>query len=151
MSVWGLKHQMRRMGLCPKCAERKSWTPEEEERLAELLGKCCLEKAAYQMHRTVASLASKAKRLGLTLRGKDGWFTAREVAEILGVPNAWVRRRIESGALKASYHYGIKPGSPFSWHIQKEDLRAFIRHYPEELGGRVVDFIQVVDILVGLE
>ena len=36
------------------------------------------------------------------------------------------------------------------WHIAEKDLRAYIRRYPEELNGRNVDLIAIVEILAGI-
>ena len=93
-----------------------------------------------------------SKRLGVSRRIRNGWFTKAEVCKILGMDHKWVQRRIDSGALVASYHYEHRPthkgGS--AWHIEEKTIRDFLRRYPEELNARNVDMIMVVDILAGV-
>jgi len=104
------------------------------------------------MHRSLNSVVVRMKRLHLSRRVRDGWYTKREVCEILGMDHKWVQRRIDSGALKAEPH---DPESPLPkknggscWHITEKDLAKFIVHHPQELNGRNVDLIIVVDLLV---
>ena len=71
---------------------------------------------------------------------------------MLGASQPWVRRRIENGSLRATQHYeGRRPqarGKPV--HIEERDLRQFIRSHPQDLNGRNVDMVQIVQILSGL-
>ncbi len=105
------------------------------------------------MHRSFNSVIVRMKRKGHLRRVRDGWYTKKEVCEILGCEHKWLQRRIESGALIASWHSEVKPQKSGGalWEIRDKDLRAFIRKYPEELNGRNVDMIQIVELLCGLD
>ena len=139
------------MGIA-KRDDRRPWTEKEKEHLAELLHKYSPRDVAKIMHRSLNSVTVKARRMHISRRIRDGWFTKLEVCEILGMDHKWVQRRIDSGAIKASYHSDIKPSQKgmAMWHINAEDLTEFIRRYPEELNARNVDFIMVVELLAGV-
>lgn len=143
--------QISMMGIA-KRDDRRPWTPQEKERLAGLIHQYSPRKVARMMHRSLNSVVVQSKRQNTSLRVRDGWFTKREVCEILGMDHKWVQRRIDSGALKASYHYERRP-SKFggsAWHIEEKDLKDYIRRHPEDLNGRNVDLIIIVDILAGI-
>ena len=139
------------MGIA-KRDDRRPWSPAEEKRLATLMGQYCPSRVAKLMHRSINSVVVKSKRLGISRRARDGWFTKREVCVIFAVDHKWLQRRIDAGALKASWHYGRRPTKHgmASWHIQEADLKDFIRRYPGELQSRNLDIIMIVDILAGV-
>ena len=132
--------------------DRRRWTPQEKVRLAELVPTYSPRKVAKIMKRSINSVVVMSKRIGVSRRARNGWFTKREVCEILGMDHKWVQRRIDSGALKASYHYDHRPSQlgGSAWHIDEAHLKEFIRRYPEELTARNLDFIMVVEILAGV-
>jgi len=152
VSEFAIAGQIVLMGIC-KRTDRRLWTAKEEERLEKLIPLYPTTRIAKMMHRSINAIAVKAKRLDFSLRDRDGWFTAKEVCEILGVDRKWLRWRIESGILKATHHYGhlTVKGNGAMYHIEREDLKAFIRRYPTELNGRNVDMMQIVDILAGVD
>lgn len=147
-----VKGQVQKMGISFH-PDRKPWMPEEEERLTELITQYPPYLVAKKMKRGINSIIVKIKRMGLSRRVRDGWYTKQEVCEILGVDHHWVQARIDIGALRASWHNDVKPqqSGGACWHILEGDLRIFIRKYPHELHGRNVDIIQIVEILAGLE
>ena len=132
--------------------DRRPWTDAEKRRLWRLMETLSTRKVAPLMNRSINSINIMSKRLGISRRNHDGWYTKREICEILGVDHHWVQRRIDSGALKATSHYGPLPQKLgcSAWHITEAALKEFIRRYPEELNSRNVDMILVVDILVGV-
>jgi hypothetical protein len=145
-----VKGQVSNMGLAIDKSRR--WTPEEEEKLRNLINQYSTQYIACRLHRSVNSVEVKAKRLGLKRRYRDGFYTKREVCEILGVDHHWLQARIDNGTLKARWHTDHKPqqrGMAY-WHINEADLRNFIQKYPGELYGRNVDIVQIVDILNGV-
>ena len=147
-----VKGQVQRIGIA-KRSDRHPWTPEEEERLAELIPKYAPVTVARMMHRSLNSVVVKVKRLKISRRVRDGWFTKRDICQILAVDHRWVQSRIDMGILPASYHYpNSKPQKNGSacWHIKEKDFREFIRRYPQDLLGRNVDLITIVDILAGV-
>lgn len=143
--------QIAMMGIA-KRDDRRRWTPEEKEQLADIIHKYSPRKVAKIMHRSVNSVTVQSKRMHASRRVRDGWFTKREVCEILGMDHKWVQRRIDSGAIRASYHSETKPSQlgGASWHINAEDLTEYIRRYPEELTSRNVDLCIIVELLAGI-
>ena len=143
--------QIGKMGIA-KRTDRRPWTPEEDELLQELVTRKSMTAIAKKMGRTINSVTVRAKRIQAPRTTRDGWYTMREVCQILGVGHKWLRTRIESGAFPAIPHHGRHPqkAGGGAWHIEEKDLRQFIRRYPHELNGRNVDLLQVVDILAGV-
>ena len=131
---------------------RHAWTPKQDEQLRELSPCYAASQIARKMHRSINSVVVRSKRLGISRRTHDGWYTEKEVCEILAVDHHWVQKRIDSGALKATYHNGVRPSHTglAMWHIEQTDLRDFIRRHPDELTGRNVDMITLVEILAGI-
>ncbi len=148
----GVRGQVSAMGIAKRSDYARSWTPKEDERLIELMGTFCPRRVARIMHRSINSVVVRSKRLGCSRRVRNGWYCKREVCEIFGMGHKWVQRRIDSGVLKATYHYEHRPSQlgGSSWHIEEKDLRDFIRRYPQELNGRNVDLIAIVDIIAGV-
>lgn len=151
-SEFAVRGLVSRMGLCGH-RNRRAWSDAEDERLRALMERYATLTVARRMRRSVCSVVTRAKRLGISRRSRFGWYTKTEVCLVLGVDHHWLQRRIDSGALPATWHNGRRPewGSNASWHIAQEDLRCYIRQYPEELNGRNLDVVQVVEILAGLE
>ena len=151
VSEYSVAGQVFRMGL-GKRTDRRPWTPDEDERLRELIPKKPVTSIAKILHRSVNSVTVRTKRIQASRRVRDGWYTKREVCEGLGMDHGWVQRRIDAGNLEATWHHGHRPqqdGSG-SWHIEERALKRFIRRYPHELNGRNVDLILVVEVLAGV-
>ena len=135
--------------------KRKPWTPEDDALVRQWMdaGKT-YDQIGKRLGRTMQAVRIHANRyLRLTSRERVGWHTKREACEILGVDHKWLQRRIDSGALKAAYHRdGKQPqkNGLAEWHITDAALREFIRRYPEELNGRNVDLVMVVELLAGV-
>ncbi len=139
------------MGIA-KSDDRRLWTLKEKERLAELIPQYCPRRVALKMHRSINSVVVMSKRLNISRRYRVGWFTKREVCEILAHDHKWVQIRIDCGALKAYSHYGGIPSKigNSAWHIEEKDLVEFIRRHPEELVGCNIDIIMIVELLAGI-
>ena len=138
------------MGIA-KRTDRRRWTAEEDRQLQELAPTHGLPAIAAEMNRSINSVNVRAKRLGIRRSGRNGWFTLRETCHILGQDHHWVQKRIDSGELPARRHHGADPqAAGHMWHIASEDLAQFIRTHPEDLEGRNVDLIAIVDALTGL-
>lgn len=151
VTEFAVKGQVSMMGL-GNHDNRHPWTPKEDAKLERLLRRWGPRTVAVKMHRSLNSVVIRSKRLNICRRHHDGWFTKKDVCEILGVDHKWAQARIDSGALKAYSHYGSKPSKygMSAWHIEEADLKEFIRRYPQELTARNLDMIMVVDILVGV-
>ena len=143
--------QVSSMGIA-KSDDRRYWTPKEDVMLQELIPCFCPRVVARKMHRSINSVVVRSKRLNISLRCRSGWFTKSEVMEILGHDHKWIQRRIDSGALKATYHFDHRPSQlgGSAWHIAEADLKYFIKTYPEELVGCNIDIITIVDIISGV-
>ena len=143
-------YQASKMGI-RKRTDRRPWTSKEDETLRGLMSRNTPSRVAKLMNRSIDSVTVRAKRLGLKRNDRDGWYLLTEVSEILGRDHKWLLKRIENGSLKANRHHGQeKPQAGQRWHVEQKDLKDFIRKYPEELTGRNVDLIQIVEILAGI-
>lgn len=149
VTYFGVKGQVQKLGI----AMQKSppWTDQEIDNLSKCVHKLSINQIAKRLHRTSNAVKIKATRLKLGLRTRDGWFTKKEVCEILGVDHKKVQAWIDNGALVASWHTGLKPqkSGMAMWHITTESLRKFIIRYSGELLGRNVDIQQIVWIVAG--
>lgn len=144
--------QIAKMGIA-RSDDRHPWSPKEKERLAELIPLYCTRRIARMMHRSLNSVEVMARRIKASRLHRTGWFTKREVCEILGHDHKWVQRRIDSGALPATYHYeDHRPTQKgmSAWHIEEADLVRYIRRYPQELVGVNLDIILIVELLAGI-
>ena len=151
VTEYGVAGQISKMGIA-KSDDRHPWTPREKEELAELIPQYSVRRIAKMMHRSINSITVMARRIQASRRYRTGWFTKREVCEILAHDHKWVQRRIDSGALKATYHYEERPTQKGmrAWHIEEYDLVQFIRKYPQELVGCNIDIIMIVELLTGI-
>ena len=147
ITFYAVKGQVSRLGLAIDKSRR--WTSKEVELLTELITQYAPPYIARKLKRSVNSVVVKSKRLHCSRRVRDGWFTKREVCEILGVDHLKVQKWIDSGELKAGFHGELKPqkNGMACWHITTEALRDFILHHSVELTGRNVDLFQIVAIL----
>lgn len=151
VSFQAIRSRITRLGLA-RSSRRVPWAPEDDERLQEILPKHPIGQVARMMGRGINPVMVRAHRLGLSRRYHDGWYTKMEVARLCGVDHHMVQSWIDAKALLASYHNGQRPqrDGQAAWHIARKDLRAFIRHHPEELNGRQVDMIGLVEVLAGI-
>ena len=151
ITEFSIAGQIAIMGIA-KSDDRRQWTPKEDQKLKNLMHIDNPRVVARKMKRSINSVVVRSKRLHISRRVRDGWYTKKEVMEILGHDHHWIQRRIDSGALKARWHYDTKPGmfGGSAWHIDEKDLKEFICRYPEELAGCNIDIIQLVDIIAGV-
>ena len=102
-------YQITRMGLRRR-SDRRPWTPEENSRLLDLIEEKSTGQIAKSMKRTVNAVMVQAQRLNASRGNRTGWYTMREVCEILGMDHHWVGRRIENGSLQATRQNGRSTG-----------------------------------------
>jgi hypothetical protein len=147
-----VRGQVARMGISFKPAN-KIWTLKEEEHLGELITKYPIYEIARRMKRSKNSIRVKATRMGYSTLARDGWYTKREVCEILGVDHRRVQSWIDTGALKARPHGELHPqkNGMAMWHIAIEDLADFIKTHAVELTGRNVDLFAIIEIVSGIK
>lgn len=144
-----VKGQVQKMGLAIDKSPR--WSEREVEALTEMITQYSPITIAKRLNRSVNSVVIKSKRLRLSRRVRDGWFTKKEVCEILGVDHKKIQRYIDSGELKASWHSERKPqkNGMTMWSIKTEDLKVFIRKNIGDFQGRNADLVMIVWILNG--
>jgi hypothetical protein len=127
------------------------WDPKDDDIVRELVGKVSPNGIARRLRprRTARAVVVRIKRLGLSRRNRDGWYTKTETAQIFGVGHHRIQCFIDAGFLRASYHFDRKPSKlgMSMWHIEEDAIASFLKRHPEELNGRNVDLIQVVQIL----
>ena len=141
-----VKGQIYKLGLGLRI-DHKSWSPEEKERLAELITQYHIAKVAQILKRSINSVAVKVQIMKLSRRIRDGYFTQKEVAQLLGVDSHWVHDRITRGELKAEPIMGYIPSNGGSrWKVEEKDIRKFITEHASSITGRNVDISLLVYI-----
>lgn len=146
-----VRSKIRRMGLQQSRAKRL-WGEGEDNMLISMVEHRCISTIAVKLKRSEGAVATRIKILGLSRRSRDRWYTIGDLCDVFGVSDNWVKFRIGQGAIRATRHYARSGdnGSGRAWHIDRKDLVRFIRIYPQELIGRRVDMIQIVDLLAGV-
>ena len=144
-----VKAQAHAMGLAKRTdygqSRRREWSDEENGQLRDLLRRFSVATAAKQLGRSETSVRERAKRLGISLRGHEGWYTKREVCETVGQDHPWVQRRIDNGELVAGWQHGRRPqkNGAAAWRIEERDLGRYIVRHADEI-GRNCDLVEVV-------
>jgi len=147
-----LRSKLCRLGLVNSS---RLWLPKQVAFLRENFDKLPTYKIAKVLGKTEGSVRHKAHRLNVSKFDRDGWFTLTEVCKIIGVTRNWLVKRLNNG-----FKFDIKPFDdkrelPWTgiipYYISEESLRNFIRRYPDELQGRNVDMVMLVEILAGVK
>lgn len=147
ISQFAVQGRVTKLGLGQRVNRR--WTECEMNHLREWTGKHSPALIAQKLKRGVVSVTVKMKKMGLLRRPKTGWYTKKDVAEMLGVDHKKVQRWMDDGYLKAvPYQVMPQKNGGGQWYIAEADVRAFLLRYPQELIGRNLDLCQVFDILV---
>jgi hypothetical protein len=150
VTIGMVKHRCGMLGVCKRTGRPgRAWTVQEEKKLRSLIGRYALSTISNIMNRSVNSIKIYSQRMKLKRRKHIAWYTKKDACEILGVGHRRVQAYIDSGALKAGYHNGVRPHQDgmAMWHIEEGDLRDFIIKHCHEFNGRNVDLIQVVHLL----
>ena len=149
ITLYAVKGQIQKMGI--SFFRHARWTPAEIDKLCELITKYPIYRVAEIMKRSKNSIRVKATRMGYSARIKDGWFSKKDVCEILGVDHKKDQRWIDLGLLEASWHTHREPqkNGMAMWRITTSDLRRFIMKYHQELTARNVDLGTIVYLLTG--
>ena len=96
VTVNAVKGKVQRLGIASTSGRRR-WTPEEDARLWELVPRYAMTTIAKKLGRGLNSVVVRSKRLGVTRRCRDGWYTMREVEAILAMDHRWIKARVDSG------------------------------------------------------
>jgi len=147
VTFYAVKGQAAKMGIMQD--KSPDWSDKEVEILTEMITRYAPLKIARRLHRSVNSVVVKSKRLRLSRRVRDGWFTKKEVCEMLGVDHKKIQGYIDRGELKASWHNLTKPqkNGMAMWHIEVDDLKIFIKKNAGDFQGRNVDLLMIVWLL----
>lgn len=148
VTTFGIVGQAQKLGICRQ--RSPDWTQEEYELLEKLAHSYSTYYIARKLHRSQNAVKVKIARLKIKLRVHYGWYTKKEVCEILGEDHHKIQQWIDSGELKASWHGVLKPkaAGQAMWHIDRQDLRSFIVRHAAELLGRNVDLQQIIGLFV---
>jgi len=146
-SRYGVKGQVAFLGLA--LSKQPNWSEKELHYIKIHYKKESVRVMAHALHRSMNSVKVKTSRLHFSLRSRDGWYTKKEVCEILGVDHHAAQRWIDSGDLKATYHTGRKPSQKgmAMWHIEAADLKTFIIGHCQEFQGRNIDLFCILKVL----
>jgi hypothetical protein len=107
------------------------WTPEKEEKLAELAGKHTLKQLGKILGHTRDSVAHKMQAMKMSNYCRDGWYTVKDLMYIFGVCDETVNRWIKRDMLKAKSFGDTKVKK-----IDQKELKKFVLKYPVELTSR---------------
>lgn len=154
VSVYQLKFRAAQLGLLTAMDRgRHFWSVAEDDYLRGEVGRQSPKRMARHLGLSLNAVVVRLKRLGLSRRDRDGWYTAADACAVLGKDHKWLQARIASGALRATYHHGERPakGGMRQWHIEAKALREFILQHCEELNGSNVEMVSLVDVLVGIK
>ena len=111
---------------------RRRWAPEELAILEEKLGIVSVRQIAKNLKRTVLSVESKAERLQLSLRLREG-YNMTDLGKVFGESQHKIRRWIERGLFRKSHRHGLEV------RINERDVVRFIRMHAAEYDLRRVD------------
>lgn len=125
----------------------RPWSADEVSYLEGNFHRVSIKTLARKLGRSPTALKLKAKRLGL--RKYDEGYTARSLAEALGVDPHWVLARIRSGKLRASHRQTertIQQGGD-SWMITDDAVLDLLREHPYDIDLRKVDSLWFIDLI----
>lgn len=140
---WKVRQWARQLGLARQ--KEPPWTAQEIAYLEQSLHHVRLADMAKHLGRTTIAVQLKAKRLGLRKTGEG--YTMQSLCLGLGVDHHAVKRWIEAGWLKASRRQSERAND--IWFVSDEAIRAFVRAHPAEIDPRRVDWLWLVDVLLG--
>ena len=121
---------------------RRGWTEEEEEYLRERLGVVNVSKIAREMHRTVLSVESKAEKLKLSFRVREG-YCVEDLCTVFGAHYSTVRSWMRRGL------FGTVREEGHSLRVAERDVHRFIRRHAREYDLRRVDQDWIKGMLFG--
>ena len=143
---WILRHAQK-LGLGYPM-RRKSWTQDEVLFLQENIGLWCPEILAKKMGRSITSVVLKIKRLHLSRRKRDGWFTLRDLEIGLGADHRQIYSWIRKGWIHCERDGRIAGTS--GEHFRRFGLlavRNFIWNHPTEFDLKKADQLWFLNLM----
>lgn len=160
VSIPKMRFRAGQLGLtAPRKYGHRLWMPEEDEILTENAGLTPQTiakkiKAATGRCRTRVAILNRMRHLELNAKAHRDYYSASELARILGVSTIPVLRWIKLGWLKANQRGQTQndfggPGD--QWMIKPRDVRKFIIDHTSAAANALAtaDKIWLVDLLVG--
>ena len=142
---WRVSRWAAELGLTSGHGPGPRFTPQEHAFVLTHLGTRHVNWIAKQLGRSISSVIGHAKRHGLSQVGDHG-YSARQVADGLGVSDKDVRRWIARGWLAASRHE--QHGGPhLTYEIHPEALQRFIQQHPSAFRIGRVDQLWFLDLV----
>lgn len=121
-----------------------NWTPEEILYLQTNIRRKGLDEMAKHLGRTKTSIRIKARRLSLSLVNTDG-YTMLDIRLALGNDTKTIQKWMEKGWLQ-----GKRQGkNSHNWRFTNKNIRDFVIAHPNEIDNRRMDWLWMVDLLVG--
>lgn len=120
------------------------WTPEEILYLQTNIRRKGLDEMAKHLGRTTTSIRIKARRLSLSFVNTDG-YTMSDMRLALGNDAKTIQKWMEKGWLQ-----GRRQGkNSHNWRFTNKNIRDFVIAHPNEIDNRRIDWLWMVDLLVG--
>jgi hypothetical protein len=141
---WAIKKRAQMLGLAK--AKEKPWSDNEVTYLEAHFPRLAIHTLARKLNRSTTAIAVKAKRLGIRKSG-DG-YTARSLAQALGVDDHKITRWVELGLMKANHRHTERKADMYL--ITDSAVKEFIVAYPTELDLRRADTVWLVDVLANI-
>jgi hypothetical protein len=149
--AWAVKKAAARLGLArPWPADRRDWTPEEEDLLRGLVGQRTAKWIARRLGRGETSCVLKIKRMGLSRRCRHG-YSAQDLGHVMGVNVKAVTGWIGRGLLVARRMGSLHPNDPYV--IEPAAILRFLRDHRWQYRLDKVDqdwFLDMVFSAMGL-
>lgn len=144
-------HQVNKLGIAgiwERAVRGPEWTVREDEQLRERVSRGQdWEMIGKALGRSATAVMVRSKRIGAYRWARTGWYTKKDLMEILGVDHKRIQRWIDEGELKARpYNVDPQQAGGGYWIIQEEDLRNFLVNHSMELTGRNVDLYSIVNL-----
>jgi hypothetical protein len=141
---WAIKKRAQILGLAR--TKEKPWSEKEVSYLEMNLHRLSLAVLARRLGRSITAVALKAKRLGI--KKSDEGYTARSLAQALGVDDHKVVHWIRLGLLRASRRNSGRPRDLYL--ITDRAVKRFVCTYPTEFDLRRVEQVWFIDLLAGI-
>ena len=126
----------------------RRWTPEDEERMMDLLLEHGLDETARRLERTPGAVNARRAHVNAKLRRKEGLYTVAETAECLGVSEEWVRHEMtrHRGILKPRgrrHRYAMEQADLISARTIYQALKQHMRDIP---GRDLSGLIEIIEL-----
>ena len=127
------KYEASRLGI-ETSDHRRAWTAEEMAYLEEAVGLVSMRRIADRLHRTVSSVESKAEKLLLSRRAKEGYCMA-DLAAVFGEHPRKVKGWMERGLLGKVHRSECADGM----RVSGDNVKRFVMQHHNEYDFRRVD------------